>query len=103
VQPFLRGSEIIIPGEVNSDDALRLRAKMEQAGYQFVTVEQFAVTPRTAPDFLLLAGVLRQGGRTNALAASDVTRREFERSPVLRPPKRRLRGGGARRVDLCDP
>jgi hypothetical protein len=53
LRPYLRGSEVIIPGEVNSDEVLRLRAKMEQAGFEFISVEQFAVASRTAPDFLL--------------------------------------------------
>jgi hypothetical protein len=53
IQPFLRGSTVYIPGDLD-ENVLRLRRKMEQAGFVFVgEMESIAVPPRPAGEFLL--------------------------------------------------
>lgn len=54
VEPFLRGSTVVIPGELQSDDVLRLRARMEGAGFVFVgEMEGVPVPKRESSNFLL--------------------------------------------------
>jgi hypothetical protein len=52
IEPFLRGSTIWIPGDLN-ETTLRLRAKMEEAGFVFVgDMERVRVAPRDEREFL---------------------------------------------------
>jgi hypothetical protein len=53
VAPFLHGSTVTLPGEFG-EVTLRLRGRMEQAGFVFVgEIDHMRPTPRDASDFLM--------------------------------------------------
>lgn len=100
IEPYLKGSKVLIPGDPDDEKIPRLVAKMENAGFRFVgAMEHVRVPPRTAQDFLLridavvddsIARVMTKIA-VNLLAA--VVGYDFAMRPEFRPMRKYARYG----------